>query len=130
MVIIISIAIIVGFVGGFWLKRRHDRKKEAKARELAQPVVWGPHQNQDATKGYSYPNMAEAGRAPPVVPATGGGTAGMVGGSNSGAGPSGSCGRKGKSRLGEVVRETDDEDVEKGKAGMMGKKLKRAMNRG
>lgn len=67
------IVLIIGFTAliflGLWFKRRYNRKHNLAA-EMAEPVVWGPHQNQEYTGGISYPAAAivgEKGRSKATV---------------------------------------------------------------
>jgi hypothetical protein len=45
------IAIVGGWVGAIFLRRRYLRKKEREI-EMRPPIAWGPHQMQGATGGY------------------------------------------------------------------------------
>lgn len=69
MLIVMIIAIVGGWVGAIFLRRRYILKKEREI-EMKPPVAWGPHQMQGATGGYNYESGAvnkEAGAtvAPP-----------------------------------------------------------------
>jgi hypothetical protein len=53
MLVIMIIAIVGGWVGAVFLRRRYLRKKEREI-EMRPPIAWGPHQMQGATGGYNY----------------------------------------------------------------------------
>jgi len=53
MVIVITLGIIIIWVGAVLIRRRYIRKKEREI-EMKPPVAWGPHQMQNQTGGYNY----------------------------------------------------------------------------
>lgn len=53
MLIVIVVAIIGGWVGATFIRRRYLLKKEREI-EMKPPIAWGPHQMQGATGGYNY----------------------------------------------------------------------------
>lgn len=69
MVIVLIIGFAALIFAGLWLKRRYNRKHNLGS-DMAEPVVWGPHQNQEYTGGISYPAAAivgEKGRSKTTV---------------------------------------------------------------
>lgn len=53
MLIVMIFAIVGGWVGAIFIKRRYNAKKERQY-ELKSPVAWGPHQTQGATGGFNF----------------------------------------------------------------------------
>ena len=64
MVIVIALAMGGACIGGVWYKRYRRRKSAAS---IPQPVVWGPHQHQDFTRGYTH-GAGTAQRRPAEMP--------------------------------------------------------------
>lgn len=70
MLIVLFLAMVIGWVGACLLRRRITRKREREF-EMRPPVAWGPHQLQGMTGGYAYGDgvvNAPGGRRAPAPP--------------------------------------------------------------
>lgn len=70
MIVVIFLAIVIGWIVACLLRRRYLRKKELQIEmksPMGPPVAWGPHQMQGATGGYNYGDgVVDANRGPPL----------------------------------------------------------------
>lgn len=66
----VAVAMIGGWVGASYFRRRYLRKKEREI-EMRPPVSWGPHQMQAMTGGFNASEVALSPDAGRVVPSPG-----------------------------------------------------------
>lgn len=71
MLIILFLAMVIGWVGACMLRRRILRNRE-KEFEMRPPVAWGPHQLQGMTGGYNSGNGVVAAGRVGAAPGKGG----------------------------------------------------------
>lgn len=66
--VVITLAIVGGWVAAAYFRKRYLRKKEKEV-EMRRPVSWGPHQMQAMTGGFANSEVAlgSAGRATPIT---------------------------------------------------------------
>lgn len=60
--IVMVIAIVGGWVGAIFLRRRYIRKRDREF-EMRSPVAWGPHQMQGATAGHRAADSSHGGHS-------------------------------------------------------------------